>query len=158
MTHLTKFSFGATSAIVTSLAFIVGLSRNVNPKLTIIGSLLVIAVADNISDSLGIHIYQESDLKSSKVIRVSTFSNFLTRFLVMLVFILLVAFLPIEYSVIFSIVWGISLLAVLSYLIAKEQKVNPYLAILQHVAIAILVIAVSSFLGGWITSIFTNLS
>jgi VIT1/CCC1 family predicted Fe2+/Mn2+ transporter len=158
MTHLTKFSFGATSAIVTSLAFIVGLSRNVNPKLTIIGSLLVIAVADNISDSLGIHIYQESDLKKPKIVTVSTFSNFLTRFLVMLVFILLVAFLPIEYSVIFSIAWGISLLAVLSYLIAKEQKVNPYLAILQHVAIAILVIVVSSFLSGWITSIFTNLS
>jgi len=56
MIHLRKFSFGASSAIVTSLAFIVGLSRNPNPRLAIIGSLLVIAVADNISDSLGIHI------------------------------------------------------------------------------------------------------
>ena len=120
MTHLTKFSFGATSAIVTSLAFIVGLSRSINPKLAIIGSLLVIAVADNISDSLGIHIYQESELKKSKAVRVSTFYNFLTRFLVILVFISLVAFLPIGYSVIFSMVWGISLLSALSYFIAKE--------------------------------------
>jgi len=157
MTHLTKFSFGATSAIVTSLAFIVGLSRSINPKLAIIGSLLVIAVADNISDSLGIHIYQESELKKSKAVRVSTFYNFLTRFLVILVFISLVTFLPIGYSVIFSMVWGISLLSALSYFIAKEQKVNPYSAILQHVAIAVLVIVVSNFLGGWITSIFSKI-
>lgn len=154
MTHLTRFSFGATSAIVTSLAFIVGLSNSVNPKLTIISSLLVIAIADNISDSLGIHIYQESELKKPKVVNISTFSNFLTRFLVMLVFILLVAFLPIWYAVIFSIAWGFSLLVVLSYLIAKEQKVNPYMAIFQHLAIAIVVIVVSSFLGEWITNIF----
>jgi VIT1/CCC1 family predicted Fe2+/Mn2+ transporter len=154
MTHLTRFSFGATSAVVTSLAFIVSMSKNINPKLTIIGSLLVIAVADNISDSLGIHIYQESELKEPKVIRVSTFSNFLTRLLSILIFILLVAFLPISYAVIVSIVYGISLLSVLSYLIAKEQKTNPYFAILEHVAVAILVIAVSSFLGGWITDIF----
>jgi len=158
MTHLTRFSFGATSAIVTSLAFIVGLSKSINPKLTIIGSLLVIAVADNISDSLGIHIYQESDLKKPKDVRTSTFSNFLTRFLVILLFILMVTFLPIEYAMIFSIAWGISLLTILSYLIAKEQKVNPYLAILEHIAIAILVIIVSSFLGNWITNIFTGLS
>jgi VIT1/CCC1 family predicted Fe2+/Mn2+ transporter len=154
MAHLNRFSFGATSAIVTSLALIVSLSKTINPKLSIIGSLLVIAIADNISDSLGIHIYQESELKKSKAVRVSTFFNFLTRFLVILIFILLVAFLPIGYSVIFSIVWGVSLLTLLSYLIAKEQKANPYLAILQHLAIAIVVIVVSLFLSEWIRDIF----
>ncbi|MGB8656613.1 MAG: hypothetical protein WCE90_02365 [Candidatus Zixiibacteriota bacterium] len=154
MAQLTKFSFGATSAIVTSLAFIVGLFRNANPKPAIIGSLLVIAIADNISDSLGIHVYQESQLLSSKVIRASTFFNFLTRFMVMLIFILLVAFLPMGYAVIFSIAYGISLLAILSYLIARGQKVNPHRAILQHVAIAVLVVTVSNFLGKWIMRVF----
>jgi VIT1/CCC1 family predicted Fe2+/Mn2+ transporter len=152
MTHLTKFSFGTTSAIVTSLAFIVGLSGN--SKLTIIVSLLVFAVADNISDSLGLHIFQESDLKKPKVVSVSTFSNFFTRFLVAIIFILLVAFLPIGYAMIVSIIYGISLLSVLSYFIAKEQKTNPYLSILEHVAIAILVIVVSYFLREWIMNIF----
>jgi len=157
MTHLTKFSFGATSAIITCLAFIIGLSKSGNPKLSIIGSLLVIAIADNISDSLGIHIYQESDLKNSKVVRASTFFNFLTRLFVILIFILLVFFLPIGYAIIFSIIWGILLLVVLSYFIAKEQKVNPYTAIFWHVALAILVITISNFLSEWIMSIFTKL-
>jgi vacuolar iron transporter family protein len=156
MSQLTKFSFGVTSATVTGLAFIVGLSRNANPKLSIIGSLSVFAVADNISDSLGIHVFQESDLKEPKTVRTSTIFNFLTRLLVTIVFILLVAFLPIGYAVISSIVWGISLLAVLSYFIAKQQRINPYSAIFQHVAIAVAVIIVSNFLGEWITKIFSK--
>jgi len=154
VTHLTRFSFGATSAIITCLAFVISLSKIDNPNL-IIGSLLVIAIADNISDSLGIHIYQESDLKKSEIVRSSTFFNFLTRFLVILIFILFVKFLPITYAIIFSIVWGLSLLLVLSYLIAKEQNVNPYSAIFWHISIAILVIIASNFLSGWIMSAFS---
>lgn len=154
MTHLTRFSFGATSAIITCLAFVISLSKTDNPNL-IIGSLLVIAIADNISDSLGIHIYQESDLKKSEIVRTSTFFNFLTRFLVILIFILFVRFLPITYAILFSIVWGLSLLLVLSYLIAKEQNVNPYSAIFWHISIAVLVIIASNFLSGWIMSTFS---
>ena len=157
MSHLTKFSFGATSAIITCLALIIGLSKSGNPKLSIIGSLLVIAIADNISDTLGIHIFQESDLKKSDVVRASTFFNFLTRFLVILVFILLILFLPILYGVIFSIFWGMSLLIFLSYLIAKEQKINPFKAVFWHVALAVLVIIVSNFLSEWIMNIFSKL-
>jgi VIT1/CCC1 family predicted Fe2+/Mn2+ transporter len=157
MSHLTRFSFGATSAIITCLAFIVGLARSSNPKFAIIGSLLVIAIADNISDSLGIHIYQESDLKKSEVVRTSTLYNFLTRFFVILVFILLVYFLPLLYASIMSIIWGISLLIVLSYYIAREQKVNPYKAIVEHVAIAVVVIIFSNYLSEWILHLVTTI-
>jgi VIT1/CCC1 family predicted Fe2+/Mn2+ transporter len=157
MSHLTKFSFGATSAIITCLALIIGLSKSANPKLSIVASLLVIAIADNISDSLGIHIYQESDLKKSEVVRANTFFNFLTRFFVILIFILLVVFLPTGYAIIFSIIWGISLLIVLSYSIAKEQKVNPYKAIFEHVAVAVVIIFVSNFLSEWILHFFSTL-
>ncbi|HEY4699475.1 MAG TPA: hypothetical protein VIH27_03785 [Nitrososphaerales archaeon] len=55
-----KFSFGATSSTVTSLGIIFGLISTGNPKASIIGSLLVVAIADNIADSLGIHINRES--------------------------------------------------------------------------------------------------
>jgi vacuolar iron transporter family protein len=153
---LTKFSFGATSAIVTSLAFIVGLSKGVNPKFYIIGSLLVIAIADNISDSLGIHIYQESELKKSKIVNMSTFTNFLTRFSLIVTFILLVYFLPMNYAIITSLVWGVSLLSVMSYKIARKQRANPYVAIIEHVAVSLIVIAISNFLSVWIMGIFTS--
>ena len=48
-----KFSFGATSSTVTSLVIIFGLLTSTNPRAAVIGALLVIAVADNIADSLG---------------------------------------------------------------------------------------------------------
>jgi hypothetical protein len=99
MTHLTKISFGVTSAIVTSLAFIVSLSGNTEPRMPIIGSLLVFAVVDNISDSLEIHIFQESDLKKPGTVNTSTVSNFLTRFLVILSFVAVVYLMPIQLAI-----------------------------------------------------------
>ena len=155
MTHLTRFSFGTTSAIVTSLAFVVGLSGS--SKAAIVVSLLVFAVADNVSDSLGLHIFQESELKQPGVISVSTFSNFFTRLSLVLVFVLLVALLPIGIAVVVSLVYGISLLSLLSYLIAKERKSSPYSSIFAHIAIAVLVIIVSYVLRVWITGFFTKL-
>jgi hypothetical protein len=157
MTHLTKISFGATSAIVTSLAFIVSLSGSVEPRMPIIGSLLVFAIADNISDSLGIHIFQESDLKKPGVVNISTLSNFATRFFMILSFIAIVYLIPIQVAVITSLIWGIAVLMTLSYLIAVEQARNPIKDMLQHLAIAVLVIISSLLLRQWITAVFGGL-
>ncbi len=154
MPRLTRFSFGTTSAVVTSLAFVIGLSGASKPA--IILSLLVFALADNISDSLGIHVFQESDLKNPRVVRVSTFSNFFARLSLVLIFVLIVAFLPINYAVIASLVYGMSVLSVLSYYIARERKSSIYTSILWHVATAILVIAVSYVLHVWITNFLTG--
>ena len=86
----TKFSFGATSAIITNLGLITGLDKLAHPQLSIITGILIIAVADNIADSAGIHIYQESECLGSKEVWFSTLSNFLTRILVSLAFIFLI--------------------------------------------------------------------
>ena len=155
MTHLTKYSFGATSAIVTSLAFIVSLSGSPAPRTPIIGSLLVLAVADNVTDSLGIHIFQESDLKSRSVVNASTLSNFATRLLLVLSFIAIVYTLPIVAALAVSLAWGLSILVALSYLIAKEQGANTTRAILQHIAVAALVVVSSLILRDWIATLFT---
>ena len=55
------FSFGSTSAIVTSMGVIIGLGAATARTATIVSSLLIFAVADNISDSLSIHMYQEAE-------------------------------------------------------------------------------------------------
>jgi VIT1/CCC1 family predicted Fe2+/Mn2+ transporter len=157
MPQLTRYSFGATSAIITCLAFIISLGKITNSKYTIIGSLLIIAIADNISDSLGIHIYQESDLKRTEIIRISTFFNFITRFFVVFVFIIFILFLPLFYASVLSLIWGISLLIVLSYYIAREQKINPYTAILEHIGIAVVVVLASNYLSEWILNVFSTL-
>lgn len=148
--YQTKFSFGATSAIITNLGLISGLWTGAHPKLAIVGAMLLIAVADNISDSFGIHIYQESELLSTKEIWISTITNFLTRIFVSLTFILLVMILPIKPAVFISIAWGLLLLAALSYTIAKGEKINPYFALLEHIGIAIVVVVLSNYVGGFL--------
>jgi len=154
VTHLTRFSFGATSAIVTSLAFIVSLSDNPEPKGAIISTLLVFAVADNVSDSLGIHIFQESDLKVAGTIAASTFSNFLTRLSIISMFVLVVYLLPIGLAVYVSVIIGVAVLTMLSYLIAVERHSSTVSSVATHLVVAILVIAVSYILRIWISYLF----
>lgn len=103
-----KFSFGATSSTVTSLGRIFGLLTSGNPQASVIGSLLVIAVADNIADSLGIHIYRESTATKKENTRMFTISNFITRFGITLTFVVLFAFLPLNYTAVFCTIigWG----------------------------------------------------
>ena len=144
--YQTRFSFGMTSAIVTNLALMVGLDWTINPRMSIIAAILVIALADNVADSLGIHIFQESEKVARSEVWFSTSTNFLARFLVSMSFILLVVFLPITLAVPISLVWGLSLLALLSYVIAKDEGENPYLEIIKHVGIAVLVLITSELL------------
>jgi len=145
--YQTKFSFGATSAIITNLGLIVGLRTGEHAKIGIIGTMLAIALADNISDSVGIHVFQESECLETHEIWVSTFTNFMTRILVSFSFIFLILVLPLNMAVVSALIWGLLLLAVLSHVIAKNKGINPYAAILEHISIAVLVIVASNFLG-----------
>jgi len=145
---LSRFRFGITSAIVTSMALMVGLDTIDNPRMSIIGALLVLAVADNISDSLGIHIFRESESScAGNRSEIHTITNYLSRLTVTLIFVLLIMFLPFNYAILLSVILGLLLLSLLSCMIAIQQKTNPYTAILHHVGIAIIVVIVSHFVG-----------
>ncbi len=143
----TRFSFGSTSAIITNLALMAGLHSQTNAKVSIIGGILVIALADNISDSFGIHIYQESEKIETKEIWTSTFFNFTSRVIVSLSFVALFFLFPLNLAIILSMIWGLALLAIISYMIAKNENANPYLSIFTHLLIAIAVIGLSNIVG-----------
>ena len=149
-----KFSFGATSSTVTSLGIIFGLLTSGNPKAGVIGSLLVIAVADNIADSLGIHIYRESTATKKENTRMFTISNFITRFGITLTFVAFFVFLPIFYAASFCVVIGVGILVFLSYLIGVQRKTSITRELLIHLGIAIPVIVISHFLGQLIFTVF----
>jgi len=145
------YSFGATSAVITSLAIIISLSRVVSAKISIITALLVIAIADNISDSFGIHIYQESQHVRAKEVKKTTLYNFLARLLVVSILILFILLLPIDLAVILSVVFGLSIIVLLSYFISKHQKDNPYSIVIEHLALTVIVIIASLFLRAFIS-------
>ena len=152
--YQTRFSFGSTSAIITNLALMAGLHSQANARISIIGGIMVVALADNISDSFGIHIYQESEKIETREVWTSTIMNFLTRVIVSLSFVALLLLLPLNTAICASLFWGLGLLAVISYLIAKNEAANPYLSILTHLMIAIAVIFLSNLVGDLLISRF----
>lgn len=149
-----KYIFGATSAIITNMAIIAGFHNSANAKLSIIGSLLAIALADNLSDSMGIHIYQEAETARARDVWFATFTNFSARLLVSLGFIAIVFWLPLNIAVSVATVYGLIMLATFSYIIAKIKNVHPIYAVIEHVVIAIVVIYLSNYLGSFIASKF----
>jgi vacuolar iron transporter family protein len=152
--HSSKFSFGSSSAIITNIALILGLDTAANAKTAIIGSLLVIALADNISDTLGIHMYQESEGLGRKQVLLLSFSNFLSRFITSLGFILIVFLLPISLAVWISAIYGLLVLSGVSYLIARDRRLKPIHTIFEHLVVATIVIILSKFAGSFIISHF----
>jgi len=151
----TKFSFGATSAIISNLGLITGLQSLDHAKISIIGGILVIAIADNISDSFGIHMFRESECLNTREIWFSTFTNFLTRISVSASFIPLILYFPLKAAIIISLVWGLLLLSFLSYSIARTEGRKPLWVIFEHLIIAVVVIFASSIAGKWFTKTFS---
>jgi vacuolar iron transporter family protein len=144
---LQGISFGITSAIVTSMGLSLGLDAATATKATIVSGLLIIAVADNISDSLSIHVYQESEGLESKAAFRATLTNFLARFLASATFVALVLLLPEAVMWPVLLVWGLLLLGVLTYLLARARGVAPIPEIAKHIAVAAIVVMLSKALG-----------
>src|SRR3990167_9501466 len=134
------FSFGLISGIITTLGLIVGLNSGTHSKLVVFGGILTIAVADAFSDALGMHISEEYSKQKTKQVWISTFATFLAKFFFALTFVIPVLFFQLGTAVIIDIIWGLSLVTIFSYYIAKQEKARPINVIGEHVAIAILVI------------------
>jgi len=157
MKHSMKvgLSFGLTSGTITTLGLMVGLYSGTHSKLVVIGGILTIAIADAFSDALGIHVSEESEGKhTEKEIWLSTISTFFSKFLFALTFIIPVLLFELLIAIIVSIIWGLLLLGIFSFKIAKDQNAAPWKVIGEHLLIAIIVIIATYYLGAWINLVF----
>lgn len=85
--------------------------------------IIVIAIADAFSDALGIHISKESEgIHTTREVWESTISTFLFKFVFALTSIPPILLFYLSTAIKVSILWGLFLLGVLSYSIAKNQK------------------------------------
>ncbi len=158
MNHSMKIGlcFGLTSGIITTLGLMIGLYSGTHSKLVVLGGILTIAIADAFSDALGIHISEESEnTHTTKEIWQSTIATFLSKFIFALTFIIPIILLSLDTAIIVSVIWGLSVLSILSYSIAKEQKAKPWKVIGEHLIIALIVIILTHYAGDWISKAFT---
>ena len=149
---LNRVSFGGTAGIVTSMALIVGLSTLNAGNKTIISALLIAALADNFTDSLSVHIYQESERLEAKEAFYGTLTNFAARLGICISFALLVATTPKLMAVAAALIWGTFLLSALSYMIARERHVSVVSEVVKHLIVAIAIIFASRAIGYWINN------
>lgn len=149
------FGFGLTSGIITTLGLLVGLDSSTHSKLVVIGGILTIAIADAFSDALGIHISEEAGLKSTvKEIWQSTFATFFSKLVFALTFVVPILLFELEMAVKISILWGLFLISIFSYYVAKSENEEPWKVIGEHLLISILVIVLTYAIGSWIGSTF----
>lgn len=151
--RVNRFSFGGSAGVVACVALIVGLGAAGAPNSLIVSSLLIVALADNLTDSLSIHIYQESERLPGKEAFLATISNFVSRLLVSLSFVLFVLALPIRGAVAAALAWGLFLLGLLSWMIARQRGVQPIPEVAKHLFVALVVVAVAELIGDWIPAL-----
>jgi len=149
------FSFGLTSGVITTLGLMIGLNSGTGSKLVVIGGILTIAIADAFSDALGIHISEEfENVHTAKQVWASTISTFFTKFIFALTFIVPILLFKLSTAVIVSVIWGVLILCIFSFNIAREQRVKPWKVIAEHLLIVLLVIAATHYVGAWVSSNF----
>jgi len=152
----TGLFFGATSGVITTLGLITGLNAGTHSMTAVIGGIFVIAVADSMSDALGIHLAEESDPNATTHhIWSATISTFVNKFIFAISFAVPLLLLPLDQAVIASLLWGMLVIIVLSYFLARAQKASPVLIVAEHLGIAILVVVLSHLIGAWVSRTFS---
>ena len=91
------------------------------PKSAIISSLLIVGLADNLTDTLSIHIFRVSELLEQRAAFRATVSNFLTRACIAGSFVVLMLLLSGALAILSCLVWGIALLVCLTHLVARNR-------------------------------------
>jgi len=151
----TGLFFGATSGVITTIGLIAGLNAGTHSRAAVLGGIFVIAVADAMSDALGIHLAEEADPHATTAhIWAATISTFLAKFVFALSFAVPLLLLPLDQAVLASVLWGILVIGVLSFFLARAQGASPLAIITEHLGIAILVVILSHLIGVWVAHEF----
>jgi VIT1/CCC1 family predicted Fe2+/Mn2+ transporter len=146
----TGLSFGLTSGVITTLGLMVGLHSGTHSRAIVIGGILTIAIADAMSDALGIHVSEESNNSGpTRHVWEATLATFAAKFVIALSFVVPVALRPLEQAIMISVVWGMFLLAALSFFVARAQAIPPWKVIGEHLFIALCVVAITHAVGEW---------
>ncbi|MBT8092712.1 MAG: hypothetical protein KJN77_06725 [Gammaproteobacteria bacterium] len=152
----TGLFFGATSGVITTVGLIVGLNSGTRSITAVLGGILVIAVADAMSDALGIHLAEESDPNTTHAhVWAATVMTFLTKFVFSISFAVPLLLLPLTPAVIVSVIWGMLVITILSYFLARSQDESPLAIVTEHLTIALLVVLFSHYIGVWVNATFT---
>jgi len=147
--------FGTTSGVITTCGLLVGLAAGTGSLEAVLGGILVIAVADSMSDALGIHVSEESSPGSdTRQVWTATLVTFLSKLVVACSFALPFFFTSLETASLIALCWGASLLVLLSWRLAQLQSTPALPVIGEHLLVGSLVVVLSHGVGVWVANTF----
>ena len=147
----TGLSFGLTSGVITTLGLMVGLHSGTHSRTVVIGGIVTIAIADAMSDALGIHVSEESKNSGpTRQIWEATVATFVAKFVIAMTFVAPVVTRPLDQAIVISVIWGLLLLGVLSFFVARAQAIPPWKVIGEHLLIALCVVVMTYVVGDWV--------
>lgn len=152
-------SFGLISGVITTLGLMVGLHSGTSSRLAVIGGVLTIAIADAFSDALGVHVSEESKNNvSTRAIWEATLATLLSKAVFALTFLIPLLIFSLSTAITIAIAWGLSLIGVLSYIIARSAGESPFKVVMEHLLIASAVIVITHYLGDWVAQTFGEMA
>jgi len=147
--------FGVSSAVIATLAIIVGMHAGVDLKHAIISAVLVIAFADSLADSLAVHFSEKGDEKvSAKDAWVTTLTAFVTKLVFALTFLIPIFIFNLHIAIWIDIIYGFIILVVYSFQLAKSKNEGIVKTITLHILLAAGVILASHAIGLFINHFF----
>jgi predicted adenylyl cyclase CyaB len=143
-----KFSYGISSAVLTTLGVIVGLNSATASQIAVIGGIVAVAIADSLSDSMGMYAAKTTERGVSSAVAFRNALNvFLGKFIFTLTFIIPFIIFPFSFAIYTCIAWGLILLTFVNFQIAFIQEKNIPKTIIKNILIAIVVIIISYLAG-----------
>ena len=125
----------------------VGLHSGIHSRTVAIGGIVTIAIADAMSDTLGIHVSEES--KNSGPTR-QIWEATVATFVAAMIFVAPVMTRPLDQAIVISAIWGLLVLAVLSFFVAQAQAIPPWKVIGEHLLITLCVVVITHAVGNWV--------
>ncbi|MFW9966949.1 MAG: hypothetical protein ACFFEA_07330 [Candidatus Thorarchaeota archaeon] len=150
-------SFGLTSGVITTLGMVVGVNASTSSRLAVIAGIVAIAIADAFSDAVAMHVSEESEgIHSRGALWEATIATFLAKFIFAMTFVIPIWFLPLDIAVLIDIGWGLSIMTVFNFLLARSQDERVLRVIFEHLAIAIVVVLITYIVGLSLSTIITE--
>lgn len=150
-------SFGLTSGVITTLGMVVGVNASTSSRLAVIAGIVAIAIADAFSDAVAMHVSEESEGGHfRREVMEATVATFLAKFIFAMTFVVPILFLPLQMAVLIDLVWGLSILTLFNYLLARSQDEGVIRVILEHLAIATVVILITYIVGLFLSIVISD--
>lgn len=148
----TGIGFGLTSAALTTMGLMVGLSAGTHSRSAVIAGILTIAIADTFADALGIHISEDAKNKRERHVWTATAATLFSKGAVALSFLVPFILLSVEEALIVGMAWGFLLIALVSHRIARDQGESTVKVAGEHIFLGIGVILATHYAGTWISA------